>query len=166
MTFAPSELARAMSLAARWAAEDPDRGTKAETLAMLNMIPEGHEEAAETLIDQFGKRLTFGTAGVGGEIGPGPNRTKRQVVIQTSAGFAKFLWERAGRGEAEKTPSIVVGFDARTHSDVFARDAAEVFAGAGIRTILLPGPLPTPVTAFAVRHLGVSAGVMVTASHN
>ena len=166
MTFAPSELARAMSMAERWAAEDPDRGTQAETLAMLNMIPEGNEEAAATLIDQFGARLAFGTAGLRGEIGPGPNRMNRQVVIQTSAGLAKFLLERVERGESADPPSIVVGFDARVNSDVFARDAAEVFAGAGLRTILLPGPLPTPVTAFAVRHLGASAGVMVTASHN
>ena len=153
-------------MAERWAAEDPDRGTQAETLAMLSMIPEGNEEAATTLIDQFGSRLAFGTAGLRGEIGPGPNRMNRQVVIQTSAGLAKFLLERAERGEATDPPSIVVGFDARVNSDVFARDVAEVFAGAGIRTILLPGPLPTPVTAFAVRHLGVSAGVMITASHN
>ena len=166
MTFAASDLAQAMSMAERWAAEDPDRGTQAETLAMLNMIPEGNEEAATTLIDQFGSRLAFGTAGLRGEIGPGPNRMNRQVVIQTSAGLAKFLLERAERGESTDPPSIVVGFDARVNSDVFARDAAEVFAGAGLRTILLPGPLPTPVTAFAVRHLEVSAGVMITASHN
>ncbi|WP_217133761.1 phospho-sugar mutase [Leucobacter chinensis] len=166
MTFSNSELARAMSIAERWAAQDPDRATKAEVEATINLIPTGVEEAAQSIVDQFGTRLTFGTAGLRGEIGPGPARMNRQVIIQTSAGFAKFLAERAARGETAETPTVVVGFDARTLSDVFARDAAEVFAGAGFRTILLPGPLPTPVTAFAVRHLGASAGVMITASHN
>lgn len=159
-------LAQAMSVAERWAAEDPDRQTKAETLALLNLIPLGDDEAARTVVSQFGGRLTFGTAGLRGEVGPGPARMNRAVVMQTSAGFARYLLERAERGETESTPSIVIGFDARLNSDVFARDAAEVFQGAGIRAILLPGPLPTPVTAFAVRHLGVSAGVMITASHN
>ena len=155
-----------MTTAERWAADDPDRATKAETEAMIDMIPTGIEEAAQAVIDQFGSRLSFGTAGLRGEMGPGPNRMNRQVVIQTSAGFAAFLAERATRGETTETPSIVIGFDGRIGSDIFARDAAEVFAGAGFRAILLPGPLPTPVTAFAVRHLGVSAGVMITASHN
>lgn len=155
-----------MSAAERWAAQDPDRAMKAEIEATLNLIPTGVDEAAQTIVDQFSRRLSFGTAGLRAEIGPGPARMNRQVIIQTSAGFAKFLQQRAARGESAETPTIVVGFDARQLSDVFARDAAEVFAGAGLRTILLPGPLPTPVTAFAVRHLGASAGVMVTASHN
>lgn len=166
MTISASTLAKALTTAERWAIDDPDRATKAETEALINMIPMGNDDAEQAIVNQFGARLEFGTAGLRGEIGAGPSRMNRKVVIQTSAGFAAFLKEREAEGAAKGPLSIVIGFDARVNSDIFARDAAEVFAGAGIRTILLPGPLPTPVTAFAVRSYGASAGVMITASHN
>ena len=88
----------------------------------------------------------------------------RVLVAQAAAGLAAFVLERAGGGD--RTPIVVIGYDGRRNSDVFARDSAELFAGAGLRAILLPRLLPTPVLAFAVRHLGADAGVMVTASHN
>ena len=69
-------------------------------------------------------------------------------------------------GILDDAPVVVIGFDGRRNSDVFARDSAEIFAGAGLRAILMPRLLPTPVLAFAVRHFGAAAGVMVTASHN
>jgi phosphomannomutase len=93
----------------------------------------------------------------------------RKVVLQTSAGFAAFLWERHRGSERDADaipPSCVVGFDARELSEVFAEDVASVLAGAGITVTLLAGPCPTPLLAFAVRHLDVCAGVMITASHN
>src|SRR5690606_37669281 len=93
-------------------------------------------------------------------------RMNRVVVSQTTAGFANYLLARAAAGQATTPPSIVIGFDGRVNSDVFARDTAEIMAGAGIAVTLLPNPGPTPLVAFAVRHLGVSAGVMITASHN
>ncbi|CAI7667786.1 unnamed protein product [Penicillium discolor] len=86
----------------------------------------------------------------------------RVLVSQAAAGFAAYLRERA----AGATPTVVIGYDGRRNSRVFAQDSAELFAGAGLRAILLPRLLPTPVLAFAVRHLGADAGVMVTASHN
>jgi phosphomannomutase len=137
-----------------WLAQDPDETTRAELRALLDA---GDEIA---LADRFDSRLAFGTAGLRGELGAGPNRMNRVLVSQAAKGLAAFLLER------EASPSIVIGFDGRENSDVFARDTAEIMAGAGVRAIVLPRLLPTPVLAFAVRHLDASAGVMVTASHN
>ncbi len=81
----------------------------------------------------------------------------RVVVRQATAGLMRFLPEGA---------TVVIGYDARHKSDVFAQDVAGVVAAAGGRPLLLPLRLPTPVLAFAVCHLGADAGVMVTASHN
>ena len=135
-----------------WIAQDPDPETRSELEALLD------DEAA--LADRFSTRLQFGTAGLRGEIGAGSNRMNRVLVSQAAAGFAAWLIARGGR------QSVVIGYDGRTNSDVFARDTAEIMAGAGVEATLLPRALPTPVLAFAVRHLGTSAGVMVTASHN
>lgn len=149
-------------LAEDWAAQDPDPETRAETRALLARVDAGEAGAAAELRERYTGRLAFGTAGLRGELGAGPQRMNRVLVGQTSAGFAAFLNARAGGA----VPSIVIGYDARVNSDVFARDTAELMAGAGLDVTLLPGPLPTPVTAFAVRRLGADAGVMVTASHN
>jgi phosphomannomutase len=137
-----------------WLAIDPDADTVDELRALLDA---GDDEG---LADRFGTRLEFGTAGLRGALGAGPNRMNRVVVMRTSAGLARFLAARTDR------PSVVVGHDARHKSDVFARDAAEVLAAAGVTVTLLPRALPTPVLAFAVRDLDASAGVMITASHN
>jgi phosphomannomutase len=143
-----------------WLAQDPDEETRAELTALLEGVRVGDASASAELRDRFGTRLAFGTAGLRGRLGAGPNRMNRIVVAQTTAALARFLLAR------EPEPSVVIGYDGRKNSDVFARDAAEILAGAGIRAILLPRLLPTPVLAFAVRRLGASAGVMVTASHN
>ena len=150
----------------QWIAHDPDPETRAEAQSRLALAERGDSAALSQLQDAFGGRLAFGTAGLRAEIGAGPRRMNRVVVSQTSAGFAEFLLQRARAGAAATPPSVVIGYDGRINSDVFARDAAEILAGAGVRAILLPEPLPTPVTAFAVRHLNASAGVMITASHN
>ncbi|MFZ0160807.1 MAG: phospho-sugar mutase, partial [Kineosporiaceae bacterium] len=113
--------------------------------------------------DRFSGPLEFGTAGLRGALGAGPNRMNRVVVIRAAAGLAAFLRASVPAG---RTPRVVVGFDARHNSEVFAVDTCAVMAGAGIEAAMLPRPLPTPVLAFAVRHLGCDAGVMVTASHN
>lgn len=137
-----------------WAAIDPDEAMRAEVQRLLDS---GDETGLQ---DRFGARLQFGTAGLRGALGAGPNRMNRVVVAQTSAGLARFL---LGRTEA---PTAVVGYDARHNSPVFARDTAGVLTAAGVATVLLPRALPTPVLAFAVRDLGADAGVMITASHN
>ncbi|MGW0193400.1 phospho-sugar mutase [Nonomuraea sp. NPDC003201] len=139
-------------LAAReWLAQDPDPETRDE----LSRLLDGGDLAA--LRDRFGAKLEFGTAGLRGELGAGPNRMNRVTVMRAAAGLARVL----GPGK-----HVVVGYDARHKSDVFARDTAAVLTGAGLDASLLPGPLPTPVLAFAVRHLDADAGVTVTASHN
>ena len=93
----------------------------------------------------------------------------RIVVLRAAAGLAAYLRDHrasTGWGRHQKTESVVIGYDARHNSDVFARDTAEVMTGAGLKAFVLPRPLPTPLLAFAIRDLGCVAGVMVTASHN
>lgn len=148
---------RLLEQAKAWRDQDPDDVTRAELDALI-----ARAEADDTaeLEARFDGRLEFGTAGLRGELGAGPTRMNRVLVTQAAAGLAAFLLSR------EPSPSIVIGYDGRTNSEVFARDTAVIMAGAGVRTILLPRHLPTPVLAFAVRHFDASAGVMVTASHN
>lgn len=143
-----------------WAAQDPDATTREQLETAIAAAEAGDAGAQSQLADWFASRLEFGTAGLRGELGPGPNRMNRVLVSQAAGGLAAYLLSR------EPSPSIVIGYDGRTNSEVFARDTAVIMAGAGVRTTLLPRHLPTPVLAFAVRHFDASAGVMVTASHN
>lgn len=152
-----------LDAARAWLAQDPDEVTRAELSAIVDAAAAGDEAASADLADRFGSRLQFGTAGLRGRLGAGSNRMNRVLVSQAAAGFAAYLRGKAAPGT---TPLVVIGYDGRRNSDVFARDSAELFAGAGLRAVLLPRMLPTPVLAFAVRHLGAAAGVMVTASHN
>ena len=140
-----------------WRDQDPDDTTRAELDALIIAAEAGDIAALE---ERFASRLAFGTAGLRGELGAGPMRMNRVLVAQAAAGLAAYLVAK------NKNPSVVIGYDGRTNSEVFARDTAVVMAGAGVRAVLLPRHLPTPVLAFAVRELDVSAGVMVTASHN
>ncbi|NUR85042.1 MAG: phospho-sugar mutase [Nonomuraea sp.] len=135
--------------AREWLAQDPDPDTR---VALSDLIEHGAD-----LSDFFGAKLEFGTAGLRGELGPGPNRMNRVTVMRAAAGLAAVL----GPGK-----HVVIGYDARHKSAAFARDTAAVLTGAGLHASILPSALPTPVLAFAVKHLGADAGVMVTASHN
>lgn len=156
-------MSTAAEQARAWLAQDPDPQTREELESVVARAEEGDAAAAADLEDRFATRLAFGTAGLRGELGAGSNRMNRVLVAQAAAGLAAYLLEKADDGA---TPTVVVGYDGRRNSRVFAQDSAELFAGAGLRAILLPRLLPTPVLAFAVRHLGADAGVMVTASHN
>ncbi|MFH7593800.1 phospho-sugar mutase [Streptomyces racemochromogenes] len=144
-----------LTRARTWLAEDPDEETAAELSALI--------EAGDTagLADRFSGTLQFGTAGLRGEIGAGPMRMNRSVVIRAAAGLAAYL-----KAQGHEGGLVVVGYDARYKSADFARDTAAVMTGAGLRAAVLPRPLPTPVLAYAIRHLGAVAGVEVTASHN
>jgi phosphomannomutase len=143
-----------------WLAQDPDGETVDELRAIIDAATTGDTTAITELHDRFDSRLAFGTAGLRGELGAGPNRMNRLLVHQAAHGFAQYLLAR------EERPSVVIGYDARVNSDVFAKDSAEIFAGLGLDVLLFPHIVPTPVTATAVRSMGLSAGVMVTASHN
>lgn len=164
---AAADEASTIDRARAWLAQDPDGETRAELRTLIDAAGGGDAAASAELEDRFAGRLAFGTAGLRGELGAGSNRMNRVLVAQAAAGLAAYLLEKAGeQGEDAGVPTVVVGYDGRRNSHVFAQDSAELFAGAGLRAILLPRLLPTPVLAFAVRRLGAAAGVMVTASHN
>ena len=148
-----------LDTARAWLAEDPDPATGAELEALIARVDAGDADAADELADAFDGTLQFGTAGLRGRLGPGSNRMNRIVVARAAAGLAAYLRAHGGR-------AVVIGYDARRNSEVFARDTAAVISGAGIKAMVLPSALPTPVLAFAIRELGCDAGVMVTASHN
>lgn len=152
-----------LAQARAWLRQDPDPETRDELAGLITRAAGGDAAASADLDDRFRTRLAFGTAGLRGAIAAGPNRMNRVLVTQAAAGFAGYLLQRASAGT---TPTVVIGYDGRRNSRRFAMDSAEIFAGAGLRAILLPRLLPTPVLAFAVRHFGADAGVMVTASHN
>jgi phosphomannomutase len=149
-----TQLETLIQQARSWIDQDPD----AETVAELEKLISESDEAG--LLDRFGQRIGFGTAGLRGLLGSGPNRMNRVLVAQAAAGISKYLKENFD------DPSVVIGYDARKNSDVFAKDSAQIFAGFGIRAFLFPELAATPLVAYAVRNLGASAGVMVTASHN
>ena len=154
----PSDLGPAI---ASWTAQDPDPQTRQQVHALLTAAEAGDGPAIAELVDAFSGRLQFGTAGLRGQLGPGPNRMNRVIVGQAAAALATYLLDHGLAGG-----KVIIGFDARRNSDIFARDTAEIMAAAGFEAMITPGPLPTPVVAFGIRHLGCVAGVVVTASHN
>ena len=157
---ADARVVELIDAAQAWVDDDPDHETRVELGDILARAKQGDEAAVTELDDRFAGMLEFGTAGLRGALGAGPNRMNRSVVILAAAGLAAYL------KVTTPEPFVVVGYDARRNSDVFARDTAAVVEGAGGRAAVLPLTLPTPVLAFAIRHLGADAGVMVTASHN
>jgi phosphomannomutase len=150
----PEEQERA---ARAWIAGDPDPETRAELEQLL--ASGSHAE----LTERVGRSLEFGTAGLRAVVGAGPNRMNRAVVIRTTRALADHLLERVP--DARALP-VVIGYDARLSSRRFAEDAAGVLVAAGLMVRYFEEPVPTPLVAYAMRQLGASAGIVVTASHN
>ena len=146
--------------AQNWLNQDPDQETRAELEQLIAEAKAGKADAQAELANRFNGRLQFGTAGLRGRLQAGSMGMNRVLVAQAAGGLAEYL-----KGY-DKEPSIVIGYDGRKNSDVFARDTAEIMAGAGIKAYLLPRKLPTPVLAYAIQYFDTTAGVMVTASHN
>jgi phosphomannomutase len=147
-----------------WLVADPDPATRDELARLIERAEAGDEVAVADLVDRFAGELEFGTAGLRGALGAGPNRMNLAVVTRAANGIVAWLRDH-GPADAP-TRGVVVCFDARSGSHAFAERSAAIFAAAGLRAHVLPGPLPTPVLAYAVTRLGAAAGVMVTASHN
>jgi phosphomannomutase len=145
--------------AERWAQDDPDPTTREELLSLLR----SPDLSKTDLADRFTGELEFGTAGLRGVLGAGPNRMNRAVVLRTTWGLAQ---EVLATFPDAAQHGVVIGYDGRRYSREFALDTALVLAAAGVPAHLSAHPIPTPVTAFALTHLGAVAGVMVTASHN
>jgi len=131
-----------------------DEDTRLELMAL--------KDNAKEIEERFYKDLEFGTGGMRGIIGAGTNRMNRYVIRKASQGFAKYILERGARPE----PAIVIAYDTRRFSKVFALEAALVMAGNGIKAYVYEGVRTTPELSFAVRHLNASAGIVITASHN
>lgn len=110
--------------------------------------------------DAFYRDLSFGTGGLRGVIGAGTNRMNIYTVAKASQGLSDYLKKNFS------TPSVVIGYDSRIKSELFAKMAAGVFAANGVTVNIWPALMPVPTVSFAVRYLGASAGVMITASHN
>jgi phosphomannomutase len=142
--------------AQRWLAAEPDADIREELQALL-------DGPADELSARFDGRLQFGTAGLRAAVGAGPQRMNRLVVQQAAAGLAQYLLDTDPRARER---GVIIGYDARRKSDLFAADTARVMAAAGIRAMLFDQQVPTPVLAWSISELDAAAGVVVTASHN
>ena len=157
----PEDAGDPFARTAAWRAEDPDPSTVATLDALVAAARTGDPAALGELRSAFAGPLAFGTAGLRGPLGPGPARMNRVVVARAAAGLARYLLDTGQAGGR-----VLIGHDARHHSEVFARDTAGIIAGHGLDAVLLDGPIPTPVIAYGIRALGCAAAVVVTASHN
>ncbi|HEX3765908.1 MAG TPA: phospho-sugar mutase [Kofleriaceae bacterium] len=158
-----AQMASHRELAESWLAEDPDPRTADELRALLSRADAGDAAAQKDLVERFTGALEFGTAGLRGVLGAGPQRMNRLLVRKVSAGLAAYLLAHVPDARQR---GVVIGHDARHGSREFSEDTARILGGAGVRSYLAHRPWPTPVTAWAVTAQRACAGVMVTASHN
>ncbi|EOA6572222.1 phospho-sugar mutase [Vibrio cholerae] len=140
-----------------WLARDPDPKTRQE----LQQLIDTQQDAQ--IAERFQSRLEFGTAGLRGKVGCGPNRMNRLVIQETAAGLGHYLIAQLPDA---KNRGVVIGYDGRPDSKQFAHDTASVLTSLGIKTYLTYQVAATPIVAFGVRHFNAAAAVVVTASHN
>ncbi|MEL7291477.1 MAG: phospho-sugar mutase [Pseudomonadota bacterium] len=141
----------------RWLEKDPDPHTREELQHLID------QQALTELEDRFRQRLEFGTAGLRGEVGCGPNRMNRLVIQETATGLGHYLVQQVADA---KNRGVVIGYDGRTDSKQFAHDTACVLTALGIKVFLTHTVAATPIVAFGVKHFNAAAAVVVTASHN
>ncbi|MDC5705958.1 phospho-sugar mutase [Vibrio europaeus] len=146
-----------MEQVTRWLEKDPDPHTREELQHLID------EQAFDELDDRFSQRLEFGTAGLRGKVGCGPNRMNRLVIQETATGLGHYLVEQVTDA---KMRGVVIGYDGRTDSKQFAHDTASVLTSLGIKVFLTHAVAATPIVAFGVKHFDAAAAVVVTASHN
>ncbi|EGA66627.1 phospho-sugar mutase [Vibrio brasiliensis] len=146
-----------MEQVTRWLEKDPDPQTREELQHLID------QQALADLEDRFSQRLEFGTAGLRGKVGCGPNRMNRLVIQETATGLGHYLIEQV---ENAKTRGVVIGYDGRTDSRQFAHDTASVLTSLGIKVFLTHAVAATPIVAFGVKNFNAAAAVVVTASHN
>ncbi|MEZ8284156.1 phosphoglucomutase [Vibrio splendidus] len=146
-----------MQDAMNWLARDPDPRTREE---LQYLIDEGMHDEIE---DRFIQRLEFGTAGLRGKVGCGPNRMNRLVIQETATGLGHYLIEHVANASMR---GVVVGYDGRLDSKQFAIDTASVLTALGIKVYLTSNVAATPIVAFGIEHFNAAAAVVVTASHN
>ena len=146
-----------MEKVTQWLSADPDPKTREELQYLID-----HKEYEE-LEDRFKCRLEFGTAGLRGKVGCGPNRMNRLVIQQTALGLGEYLVKHVDNA---KQRGVVIGYDGRTDSKSFAHDTAAVLTALGIKVYLTHKVAATPIAAFGVKHFNAAAAVVVTASHN
>lgn len=113
--------------------------------------------------DRFYRHLEFGTGGLRGVLGAGINRMNEYIVARATKGLADYIVENSNDTNCE---SVVIAYDSRNYSEVFAKKAAAVLSGCGVKTYLFDELRPTPELSFAIRYLGATAGIVITASHN
>lgn len=143
--------------AQQWLSPAYDEDTRRQVQALLD------DADPAALIEAFYKDLEFGTGGLRGIMGVGSNRVNRYTVGAATQGLSNYLKKNFAH---LPRIAVVVGYDCRNNSDLFARTVAQVFAANGIEVYLFSDMRPTPEVSFAIRHLGCQSGVILTASHN
>ncbi len=141
----------------QWLARDPDSKTRQELQQLID------SNSQQELTDRFSARLAFGTAGLRGKVGAGPNRMNRLVIQETATGLGQYLLEQVNNAD---TRGVIVGYDGRIDSKQFAHDTASVLTAMGIKVYLTAKVAATPIVAFGVKKFNAAAAVVVTASHN